>query len=263
MPNWTPSPDHIDRLKQTVNHLTNRRATLMETDYPLTQEQVIAIISPPRMQEFMKLGYDSLQTTHRVCYELGPEQGLGRRSITQVSMPSAIMYAYQRQLKNYYQESKPAYFNRDGIDDDTMAKLKQWTEKAVYERRLALLTTTTVSDFFQHTGNLKLTMYHIMARWPGLKVVFRNAGAGNYYRGSDMWERHSNEVPRNLQRWAWPQFGPEADWYLKYQRRLALAEETLLSCVSLEKPKDEPYTHTPRKLTAQLTDWQKLGGMPF
>jgi hypothetical protein len=260
--NWTPSPDHIDRLKMTVNHLTNRRATLMETGYPLTQEQVIAIVSPPRMQEFMALGYDSLQTTHRVSYELGPEQGLGRRSITQVSMPRAIMYAFQRQLSSNYQERNIAYFNRDGIDDDTMEKLKQWTEKAVFERRLAMLTTTTVSDFFQHTD--KLTMYHVMARWPGLKVAFKAVAThSSYYRYTDMWERYSNEVPRNLQRWAWPQFGPEADWYLKYQRRLALAEETLLSCVSLENPKDEPYTYTPRKLTAQLTDWQKLGGMPF
>lgn len=257
MTNWTPSPDHIDRLKIVVNHLTNRRATLMETDYPLTQEQVVAIVSPPRMQEFAALGYDSLATTHRICYELGPEQGMGRRSITQINLPHPIMYAYKRQLSSHYQEDSPAYFNQDGIDDNTMKELKEWTEKAIFERRLARLVTTTVSEFFQHTG--KLTMYHIMARWPGLKVVFKNVDA-YHYRGADRWERYSNEVPRNLQRWAWPKFGPEAEWQLTYQRRLALVEETLLSCVSL-KVKDEGESY--RKLTAQLTDWQKLGGRPF
>jgi hypothetical protein len=120
-----------------------------------------------------------------------------------------------------------------------------------------LLTTTTVNAFFKHT-NKPLTMYHIMARWPGLKVVFPRV-AQHSYRAPDIWERHSNEVPKNLQRWDWPKFGPEAEWRVRNHQRMQLAEETLLSCVSLSEPKDEGRRYN-RKLTAKLVDWQKLGG---
>jgi hypothetical protein len=245
----------------TVNHLTNRRASMMEEDYPLTLEQVQAITYPPRMQEFVALGFDSFQQTWRICYELGPEQGLGRRSVTEVQLPGQIPYAFNRQLVNNYQEHNPAYFNPDALDEETMAKLKTWTEKAVYERRLAMLTTTTVTEFFKHTP--KLSMYHIMARWPGLKVVFPRV-EGSSHRNQGLWERASNEVPRNLQRWGWPGFGNEADWYRIHEKRLRLAEETLLSCVSLSKPEDTgPHYGRVRKLTARVTDWQKLGDAPF
>jgi hypothetical protein len=122
--NWTPSEDHCYRLYQTVNHLTNRRATMMESEYPLNFEQVKRIVWPPKLQEFIALGYDSLQKTHHISYELGPEQGLGRRSITNIILPGAIHYAFDRQLRENYLPDKPMYFNRDGIDDEAMAKLK-------------------------------------------------------------------------------------------------------------------------------------------
>lgn len=264
MTNWTPSEDHVFRLQQVVNHLTNRRATMMEADYPLSFDQVVQIVSPPRLLEFIGLGYDSLQKTNHICYELGPEHGLGRRSVTHVSLPHSIQYAFNRQLTSHYSLNNPIYFNREGIDDELMERLKQWTEKAVYERRLAMLATATVAMFFTHlsTPGARLSMYQIMARWPELKVVFPRVSSINY-RGGDMWERHSNEVPRNLQRWTWPQFGPEADWRVQNTQRMKLTEEVLLSCVSLSEPKDERNYNQPRKLTAKLADWQKLGGAPF
>lgn len=230
---------------------------MFEAEYPLTFEQVVKIVSPPRLQEFVALGYDSLQRTHYINYELGPDEGLGRRSITRVQLPQRIHYAFSRQLDESYQEKNPIYFNRSGIDDDAMEKLKQWTEKAVYERRLAALVNTTVVAFFKHTP--KLTMYHIMARWPGLKVVFPRVTQFASYR--DVWERHGNEAPRNLQRWAWPAYGPEAEWWALNQRRVRLVDETLLSCVSLSEPKSDAYG--PRKLVAKLASWQILGGAPF
>jgi hypothetical protein len=263
VPNWTPSEDHIRRVIDAVTHLTNRRATMMEAGYPLDFEQVQAIVTPPRLMEFVKLGYDSLQKTHHICYEMGPAQELARRSITHVSLPQPIQYAFDRQLNNNFIDSKPIYFNSHALDAETTAKLVAWTNEAVYERRLAKLVNATVVSFFTHTP--KLTMYHIMARWPGLKVVFpRTTGA---WRGGDMWERHSNETPRNLQRWGWPAYGPEADWRAKYQRRLELTEETLLSCVSLKLKEDTERVastwRTPRKLIARVTDWQVLGEQPF
>jgi len=236
MPNWSPSEDHVFRLQQVVNHLTNRRATMFEAEYPLTFEQVVAITTPPRLQEFIALGYDSLQKTGHICYELGPAQGLGRRSITHVQLPERIQYAFNRQLQDGYVASNPIYFNRQGIDDETMGRLKAWTEKAVYERRLATLVNTTVVSFFQHAP--KLTMYHIMARWPGLKIVFPRV-TNNHYRGGDMWERHGNGVPRNLQRWGWPAYGPEAEYRAINEKRMQLCDETLLSCVSLSEPTQE------------------------
>lgn len=259
MPNWTPSEDHISRLQQAINHLTNRRASMMEANYPLTFDQVIAVVTPPRLAEFVLLGYDSLQKTHHICYEMGPDQGLQRRSITHVSLPQPIQYAYDRQLKNNFIDNKPIYFNSGGLDAETMARLRDWTEAAVMERRLAKLCIATVLEFFRHTD--KLTMYHIMARWPGLKVVFpRTTYAG---RGGDMWERYGNETPRNLQRWGWPAYGPEADWRAKYQRRLELVEETLLSCVQLKVIEgNDPNWRQPRRLVARITDWQVQGEQP-
>jgi len=257
--NWTPTEDHIYRLQQVVNHMTNRRACVMEAGYPLDIEQVKKIVWPPRLQEFAALGYDSLQTTRGINYELGPEHGLARRSITHVSLPKSIHYAYQRQLQSAYVVDKPIYFNRDGIDDIAMEALKKWTEEAVYERRLAMLTTTTVSMFFKHRADDKLTMYHILARWPGLKAIFPRVTHHGYGRAQDIWERHGNEVPRNLQRWDWPKFGPEALWRETNARRMALAEETLLSCLSLAS---SPTTNS-GKLTAHIADWQILGGAPF
>lgn len=270
IPNWTPTDDHIRRVKDAVNTLTNRRATMMEGDYPLTAEQVYRITTPPRLQEFVKLGYDSLQTTHHISYELGPDvhSGLQRRSITSVQLPRPIQYAFSRQLSNGYIEGNPIYFNKDGIDSDNLQKLVDWTNQAVFERRLAKLCTDTVSQFFDlRLGGDKggyMSMYHIMARWPGLAVVYPRA-TGNW-RGGDMWERHSKEVPRNLQRWGWPAYGPEADWYSKYKPRMEQVEETLLSCVSLKNdhsPQHVPQWREPRKLRAQLADWQVLGGAPF
>lgn len=262
MSNWTPSEDHICRLQQVVNHLTNRRATMMEAGYPLDFEQVIRIVSPPRLQEFIALGYDSLQKTHHISYELGPDQGLSRRSITLVGLPMSIQYAFDRQLRDNYVKDKPIYFNREGIDDETMERLKTWTEQAVFERRLATLTTTTVSMFFQHMPKGRLTMYHILARWPGLKAIFPRVTP--YGRAQDIWERHGSEGPRNLQRWDWPKFGPEALWRETNARRIALAEETLLSCLSLAEPAEKPYpSFSNRRLTAKLADWQVLGEAPF
>lgn len=259
MTNWTPSPDHIRSLLQTVNRLTNQRALLMESDYPLTQEQVIAITTPPRLKELLSLGYDSLQTTQRLCYELGPEQGLDRRSITSVVLQKSVHYAFARQLNRMYQEGKPAFFDGDSLDAETMAKLKVWTNQAVYERRLAALVNDTVLKFFTHQ-NTPITMYHIMARWPALKVVFPQIDAEAHYRSraTDIWQRHADAVGRDLHRWAWPQWGEPAAWREKYRKRMLLAEDTLLSCVSLAKPKE-----VPRTLIAQVTDWQKLKDQPF
>lgn len=263
MPNWTPSDDHRHRLMQTINHLTNRRASMMETDYPLTFEQVKLVTKPTRLAELVALGYDSLQKTYHIAYELGPAHGLGRRSITQINLPEPIHYAFDRQLHASYQEAFPIFFNRSAIDDETMARLKTWTELAVYERRLAALTNSTVADFITHTN--PLTMYHIMARWPALKVAFKAVAPHYYARAPDIWERHSNEVGKDLHRWDWPRFGKEAEWREKYRKRMQLAEDTLISCVALKEPKQEPYNYRQqhRVLHASLADWQKLGGMPF
>jgi hypothetical protein len=262
MPNWQPSPDHISSLVRAVNFLTNKRALIMEADYPLTVEQVIAVTTPSRLKELIDLGYDSLQKTIHIAYELGPEQGLGRRSITNVYLPNEVHYAFSRQLEFSYREAKPIFFNREAIDDETMAKLKDWTERAVYERRLAALVVDTVTMFFKHRGNEPLTMYHIMARWRAIRVVFPHIDYGYGARGRDMWEKHGNSVGRDLHRWDWPQWGTEAAWREKYKKRLALAEETLLSCVSLPKPKADT-SYRSREFRATLSDWQKLGDQPF
>jgi hypothetical protein len=260
MPNWTPASSYVDTLKHVVRELTERRAALMEAEYPLTREQVIAVVTPPRFREFVDLGFDSMSKTYRISYELGPEQGLKRRSITRVNLGTSVYYAYERQIRGHYQEKELIYFNRDGIDDATMARLIDWTNRAVYERRLALLTVTTVTNFFQYARiEGDLTMYHIMARWPALKVVFPAVTKyqASYYRSHDMWERHSNEVPRDLSRWDWPSFGPERDWFEKYKKHMEAAEENLMSCITLPKPDSSSSRHL---LTATLTDWQKLDG---
>jgi hypothetical protein len=176
-------------------------------------------------------------------------------------LPNEVHYAFSQQLQaNYYQEAKPIFFNREAIDDETMDKLKSWTERAVYERRLAALVVDTVTMFFKHRS--ALTMYHIMARWPAIKVVFPHIDYGYGARGRDMWERHGNSVGRDLHRWGWPQWGTEAAWREKYKKRLLLAEETLLSCVSLPKPKADT-SYRSREFRATLSAWQKLGDQPF
>ena len=75
MSNWTPSEDHIFRLQQVVNHLTNRRAAMFEAEYPLGLDAVVKIVTPPRLQEFVALGYDSLQTTITSLMSSGQSRG--------------------------------------------------------------------------------------------------------------------------------------------------------------------------------------------
>jgi hypothetical protein len=255
MPNWVPSPDHIDKFKQAVNLLTAKRVSAMETGFPLNLEQVQLITRPPELAKLMALGLDSLNTTNWICFEVGPQHGAGRRSIVQIHFERPQHYAYNRQTRGRFIEDKPIYYN-DGLDPEVRTKLIEWVNRSVYERRLAMLTSIVVRDFMGHIP--KISIYHIAARWPALKTVFPlvKPAYSSYGspRNSDIWERRGQMLGRNIRRWGWPSHGPEAEWYVKNRRKMQLVEETILSCLTLPNPPPKP------PLWAEISDWEKIDG---
>jgi len=254
MSNWTPSPEHLDYFRRAVTALMQNRVNTMEAGFPLDLDQVKLVTTPPSLADLLALGLDSLKDTAVLCFELGPEQGASRQCIVKVYLRREVYYAWKRQTDPRYKPGDPIYFN-NALDSDTHAKLIKWVETALYERRLAMLVSLTVADFLKHREDISI--YHIAARWPALKIVFPHVSEQMGGRHRDIWKSHGDQLGRHLARWEWPMRGEEAEWYDRYRRRMRLCEEALLSAVTLPEVGNKAFV---APVHGEVADWEKLNG---
>jgi hypothetical protein len=254
MSNWIPSPENLEYLRRAANALMQNRVNTMEAGFPLDLDQVKLVTTPPSLADLLALGLDSLKETGVLCFELGPDQGASRRCVVKVYLRKEVHYAWKRQTSARYKADDPIFFN-NALDPDTHQKLLKWVETALYERRLAMLVSLTVADFLKHRDNISI--YHIAARWPALKIVFPRVANQMGGRHRNIWESHGNQLGRNLRRWEWPLRGEDADWYDRYRRRMQLCEEALMSAITLPEVAHQAFR---LPVYGEVADWEKLNG---
>jgi len=235
MANYPFSDRQTGWIKSHVQTLLTKRVELMELGFPLSKQQIIDATVPARWRntfaEMRGAGIGSLNTTR----ELHAVVDFGYPVLMKMYLGNgrgdAVYYCFEQQMSMWnaksYLEAFPSIshdagsrlpFDLSTLNDEDTENLKAWVLKAGQERRFARLATKMVNEFFaQHCPSL----YHMMARWPDLKLAL--------IKLDGEWRSRIDEVPSRykLRRWNWEI--SEEDWADKYQDAMDLTGEVLVS----------------------------------
>jgi hypothetical protein len=265
MPNFELSDDHRSSLRGVCRRLCEVRTLTMEQGFPLSQEDVQQGILPAEMRDLFNrlkaMGAESVRNTRSPSFFVGGE-GIDREVAINITGVQNLWYAYEiqdgayvagEQIKQRNEKfDKKLFFNNAVLAPETYKKLVRWINLGVREHRQAALLNETLVRFLHHSG---MTLGHIIARWPGLTLVFDEMDRGGYIssRSKNSWRDRVRQLPATKNRWGWPAYGDAAVWYEKNKKILAVCDEMLVGAAQLDRP------HTPG-MAARIVGWRRKEG---
>lgn len=265
MPNFELSDEHKSSLRLACRSLCEVRTLTIELGFPLSQHDIEQGMLPASMRalfnELKKRGAESLRDTNTpVIFFGGP--GIPRPAAIQLFGLKRLWFAYQLQIEPGAAElqikrpepnptvDKQMFFDNNVLAPETYARLVNWVNAAVQEHRQAALTKNVVESFL----NFAPTIGHLIARWPGLTLLFDEMDRSGYKgRRAHSWRERVRLLPANKNRWDWPVVGDPADWHAKHKRIIAVCDEMLVGAAMMKRP-------TVSGVRAHLTGWRRLAG---
>jgi hypothetical protein len=268
MTNWYPGFNAMHEFYTAISSLTNTRIAIIQTDFPLTIDEVEAVTTPDSIrghyEALRKAGIEAVKKTRWIGLQLSPEHGTSRRIAIKIFLPRPIYYSYDRQVEDIMIKGSVTGegalpkctlpFDPNVITSEKLNQLVRWAENATEEHRRAALTVEMVHRFIKLLAtNDKVSLALMIGRWPALRVVCEHVKETSQQRYS--WQQRVRDLPTNLNRWRWPAWGDQAQWRAKNDKAIYIAEETLLSAIDMVRP-----PHNPVLVTAEVLAWEKLNG---
>jgi len=233
-----------------------------QRDFPLTTtEQVVDVCIPQPARKYLA-GLQSmnarLHLTREILAIVDETGDIPIPVLLQINVPMSqhIPYVWDVQSHSVYakepfhkreaghKEAQHLPFDLDSLDQATHEKFVKWVNEATRQRRLAFEVTKLVSTFVQEYCP---STAHLLARWPGLKILFNKMG--------QPWPQRIRDVPRRgLHNWGWDKQGTVAvEWFVDNERRMYAAEALLAGASMMDTGHHPSVDNT--KPFAQIITW--------
>lgn len=229
MSNYPLSPTTKQNIHGQVNNLMSRRVALMAQNFPLSHLEVYAAVVPEHLRAtFIMLkthNVNSVNTARQFFGVVDFEYPI----LVSFSLPKSEIYAWNEQtgVSSHYlvgslHQGRPYAqmpFDCATLDPAQLEKFTAWVLKVGQEQRLKQLTREIVASFLNDHCH---TMYHLLARWPDLRLILAKLKEGD-------WSSRIDAAPPSykLRRWNWTL--AEEEWVDKYRNAMQLIAEVLVS----------------------------------
>lgn len=271
MPNFKLSPNMIGELAGEANRLLGLMVNAAESDFPLTPARVIQAVIPKAAWdhldalEAMKAHLNTTRCFYAIMHH---EEHMPRAILLELNMPEDSPYLWDTQTRSYSatdifrhrviktKEASRLPFNFEVLDEDEQAKLLKWAGEASRQRRICTNAHALVKHFLQTYCN---STAELLARWPGLKILFT--------RMSDPWPMRIRDKPRrSLRYWGWSEDGPAAvEWWLANEKKMAAVEGLLAAASMMDTGKRGVRGMRdikPGEVVAHVLAWDKPSILP-
>jgi hypothetical protein len=234
MANFKLTDNARSEIISEARRLLTYPVTAAYRDFPLTTiEQVVDACIPQPARKYLATlqAMDAeLHMTREICAIVEETDDIPIAVLLQINLPQRIPYLWSAQSHNVYgkepfhrREAKPKQaaklpFDLDSLDQATQEKFVKWINEATRQRRLAHEVQKLVNTFVREYCN---STAELLARWPGLKILFNKM--------SQPWPQRIRDVPRRgLYNWGWEKQGSIAvEWFVDNERRMRAAEALL------------------------------------
>jgi hypothetical protein len=223
--NYRLHPGFVGTLIKAADKLAQRRKDNMSSDFPLTKEQVQLALIDPKMRDpyaQIRAAGGRLVLSTMVTVDIGELEW--KLIINNPGPGFDVLDDKHIHHSSPYREVGPFY--REGLTIDEISALLSWVRTAVLEAKICDLTKKVVTEFLEHGHDVNpekfLSVGHIMARWPTLKILVDETK-------DKTWIRRFNEHPVNLKRYRWTGNHADEAWRNQWGKSMKVADMVLTS----------------------------------
>jgi hypothetical protein len=260
MANFKLSDTTRNYMMSEANRLLSLPVVAAYGDFPLSEKECYEAMVPTDARRAIgvldTLGAD--RSKREVFYGTVQDAGIKRAALIQIHFPQSMTYVWENQIYDFSAKQcfkrrlevagadRTIPFNMDVLSDKQRELFVEWCNAATYQRRLTEAARRLINEFVYTYCN---STAELLARWPGLRVLFAKMDGG--------WSERIRDIPRrNLYNWSWENHSAAAvEWSITNENKMNAVEGVLAGALLMDAGQSEAKRHPERHLHASILTW--------